>query len=1247
MGVLAVSVLGPVAVRVNDVPLELGSRKQRALLALLALHPGRVLSVDRLVDDLWGEDPPATAHHALQVHVSNLRKALGPDLLATERPGYVLRTDNEVCDATRFEELVRRARGAPAEEAIPLLRTALGLWRGPALEDLSAEPFATREAARLDELRLRATEERLVAELSLGAHAELVGQLEQLTREHPLRERFWELRILATYRAGRQAEALQAYQQLRVRLRDELGLDPSPALRHLEAAVLRHDPSLTAPVAALPEATAVERPETRRVVTIVAAGVAGFDAVARGLDPEDVGALLDRCTQTMADVVTAHGGTLEHAMAGELLAVFGAPTAHEDDAERAVRAATALHNAVTEDPQLPQGLTVRAGVATGEVLLARGQVVGDVVREARSLQLRAAEGEAEVSAASRRRTRPAHDLASFIGRDADLQLLVAAWERTVVSRRPHLVTVLGEPGVGKSRLLAEVLPQLDAGLVLIGRCPPYGQTLTYAPLQEALRTAAGVGLDEPPAAARKQLARLTPDPELARQLALLTGLDDEHDRAAGLVDERTLHAAFIGWAGSLAQRSPLCLVLEDAHWADVALLDLVQAMARRVRDVPLLVVALARPELLERHPSWARGIAAHSSTSLAPLDPGSTSRLVEELGSAHGLGSGELSRIALRSGGNPLFAEELVATFAEGATGVPASLSSLLLARLDALPHEQQAVLRRASVLGPSFSGEGVEALGSPRDSLDEALADLEQRDLLRAEGVTVWAFKHALVRDAAYASLPRQERRDLHAMAADWLTSVAGDRLPELSEQLARHALAADQPRRALDLLLIAAERARHAASHRRECALLQDAIAIAEQLADLTLAAEVRARRGVALCRLALWSEARDELRAALTELPSTEVRRRAEVCCDLSTASFWMLDTAAISTYALQALELATAIGARDIELAARAQLTNAHSATGDVDRVLVEGRELVNDATSWGVTPPYSRLGAYSLQLYLTGDWSRAVTLSRSAVAHGRSSGDTQGVLWNLPHIGMAAASAGRFDEALAVFAEARRFGEEHELHAGLPRAVAMSAGFHLDLFDYAGAQAIQEEARERGREHFPPSAVSAGIDLLFNFVRRGDVGSAEPMVDLLGDEVASGGGWHGWLWHLRFTQLRAELALARGELQEAVDLARESLRLSRAKSRTKYEVHALLTMARALQEQGRTGAALQQAGKARVRATALASPALQVVAAATSMTIEPDEAAAADGAAAVRTVLDGLSDPLLRDRFLAAEPVRLM
>jgi DNA-binding SARP family transcriptional activator len=1247
MGVLAVSVLGPVTVRVDDVPLELGSRKQRALLALLALHPGRVLSVDRLVDDLWGEDPPATAHHALQVHVSNLRKALGPDLLATERPGYVLRTDNEVCDATHFEDLVRRARGAPAEEALALLRTALGLWRGPALEDLSAEPFAAREAARLDELRLRATEEALVAELSLGAHAELVGQLEQLTREHPLRERFWELRILATYRAGRQAEALQAYQQLRVRLRDELGLDASPTLQQLEAAVLRHDPSLTAPAAALPETAAVDRPETRRVVTVVAAGVAGLDAVARGLDPEDVGALLDRCTQTMADVVTVHGGTLEHAMAGELLAVFGAPTAHEDDAERAVRAATALHNAVTEDPQLPPGLTVRAGVATGEVLLARGQVVGDVVREARSLQLRAAEGEAEISAASRRRTRPGHDLASFIGRAADLQMLLAAWERTVRSRRPHLVTVLGEPGVGKSRLLAELLPQLDDGQVLIGRCPPYGQTLTYAPLQEVLRTAAGVGLDEPPATARQQLGRLTGDPDLARHLALLTGLDDEHDRAAGLVDERTLHAAFIRWAGSLALRSPLCLVLEDAHWADIALLDLVQAMARRVRDVPLLVVVLARAELLERHPSWARGIAAHSSTNLAPLDPGSTSRLVAELGSAHGLASDELSRIAQRSGGNPLFAEELVATFAEGATGVPASLSSLLLARLDALPHEQQAALRRASVLGPSFSAEGVEALGSSRDSLDEALADLEQRDLLRAEAVTAWAFKHALVRDAAYASLPRQERRDLHAMAADWLTSVAGDRLPELSEQLARHALAADQPRRALELLLIAAERARHAASHRRESALLEDAIAIAEQLADRPLAGDVRARRGVALSRLALWSEARDELRAALTELPGTEVRRRAEVCCDLSTASFWMLDTAAISEYAQQALELATAIGARDIELAARAQLTNAHSATGDVERVLVEGRELVSDATSWGLTPPYSRLGAYSLQLYLTGDWNRAVTLSRSAVSHGRSSGDTQGVLWNLPHIGMAAASAGRFDEALAVFAEARRFGEEHELHAGLPRAIAMSAGFHLDLFDYAGAQAIQEEARERGREHFPPSAVSAGIDLLFNFVRRGDVGSAEPMVDLLGQEVASGGGWHGWLWHLRFTQLRAELAFARGELQEAVDLARESLHLSRTKSRTKYEVHALLTAGRALHAQGRTADALAQARKAQVRATALASPALQVVVAAASMSIEPDAAAAADGAAAVRAVLDGLSEPLLRNRFLAADDVMLM
>ena len=731
----------------------------------------------------------------------------------------------------------------------------------------------------------------------------------------------------------------------------------------------------------------------------------------------------------------------------------------------------------------------------------------------------------------------------------------------------------------------------------------------------------------------------------------------------GLVDERTLHSSARRFLEALARQRPLCILLEDVHWADDALLDLVQAVARRARGVPLVIITLARPELVERRRDWGGGLAGFTSISLAPLDESSTKALVAELGQAHGLPEAVLADIAAKSGGNPLFAEELVATVAEGdnSTGVPASLTSLLLARLDALPAEQQVALRRASVIGMTFWADAVEALDAamakhpdPGSSLVDTMADLEHRDLLRSEpgsalpGQSAYSFKHALIRDAAYGSLPRQHRKQLHRAAAEWLSQEAGDRLGEFADQLAHHAVASDQPELALEYLSAAADRSRRAAAHRREVTLLQEALALARPLGRPDLVAELHARTGKAQSRLACWAEARFELEEALKALPADtaeQVQRRAEVHCDLSTACFWLLDTAAIRDHARAALELGQEIGARDVQLAARAQITSADSATGDVERVLSDGAALIADGAAWGVEPPYERLGAYSLQLYLTGDWSSAVEVSRQAVRTGREAGDTQGVLWNMPHIGMAAAASGHYDEALAVFRDARRFGEEYELLAGLPRCIAMSAGFHLDLFDFEGAEAIQEEARDLGRAHFNPSAVSAGIDLLFNFTRRGELGRVEHLVDEVAEEVMKGGGWHGWLWQLRFSELQAEVAAARGHHGPAMDLARQAVELSRSKRRGKYEACARITLGRAMEATGRKKEALNELNRAKAIAVRLGNPALEVVAAAALLAVEPDEAVAGWGRNAVSRILNTLSDPDMRERFLSAQPVR--
>jgi DNA-binding SARP family transcriptional activator len=248
-------ILGPTEADDDGRPLPLGGGKQRALLAILLLHANEVVSADRLVDDLWGGEAPGSGVAALQVRISQLRKALGAvgERLRTQPPGYLLRVEPGELDLDRFERLLSRAEGAEPAEAAAALREALGLWRGAPLSDFAYEPFAQAAIGRLEDLRLLALEKRVDADLALGRHGEIVGELETLVREQPLRERPRGQLILALYRSGRQADALEAYQQARRTLVDELGIDPSPALQELERAILRQDPSLDLAQAVVPE----------------------------------------------------------------------------------------------------------------------------------------------------------------------------------------------------------------------------------------------------------------------------------------------------------------------------------------------------------------------------------------------------------------------------------------------------------------------------------------------------------------------------------------------------------------------------------------------------------------------------------------------------------------------------------------------------------------------------------------------------------------------------------------------------------------------------------------------------------------------------------------------------------------------------------------------------------------------------------------------------------------------------------
>jgi DNA-binding SARP family transcriptional activator/tetratricopeptide (TPR) repeat protein len=719
--------LGPLEVRDGERVVALSRKKQRAVLALLLLRAGEVVSADVLVEELWGSRPPKTAREALHNYVSQLRKELGAELIETREPGYVLHVGPDQLDLGRFERLVGEARAADsAERRAAKLRAAVELWRGPALADLAYEPFAAAESQRLDELRLVAREDLVDVELELGRAATLVPELESLVDEHPFRERLRGQLMLALYRAGRQGDALDAYRAARRALVDELGIEPGAQLRELERAILAQDPGLDVAVA-LPS---VE--ERRKTVTVLFCELSPTDA----LDPERQRRQTVRALAEARAAIELHGGSVETRAGDELLGVFGIPAAHEDDALRAVRAAGEMRDSAA-------GL--RVGTDTGEVLAGYGFVSGDVVTRAKRLQRGASSGEALIGEATFVLCRDAIEVeaaeggfrlvgveggARPVARDLDAPLVgrkreLAALRRAYTEAREgscRVVAIVGEPGIGKTRLARELVADLgNEATVLVGRCVSYGSGATWLPLAEMLQQAG---------------ERL--EPILAR-----AGSPGEVFLETRRVFER------------LAAERPLVLVFDDVHWAEPTLLDFVEYLGERAEG-RILCACLARPELGEARPALVE-----EAIRLGPL----AGRQAEAL--AAGVEPELRARVVEAAGGNPLFLEQLVAFASEGGAVdvVPPSVEALLAARLDLLEREERALLQRAAVVGRLFRHDVVQELGGEV----ARLPGLEEKGFVRRRR-TGFRFHHVLVRDVAYASLPKAERAELHEQLADWL---------------------------------------------------------------------------------------------------------------------------------------------------------------------------------------------------------------------------------------------------------------------------------------------------------------------------------------------------------------------------------------------------------------------------------------------------------------------------------------------
>ena len=611
--------------------------------------------------------------------------------------------------------------------------------------------------------------------------------------------------------------------------------------------------------------------EERKVITVLFADLVGFTSRAEKLDPEDVRAMLSPYYSRLRHELERHGGTVEKFIGDAVVALFGAPVAHEDDPERAVRAAIAIREAIVElnevDPTLE--LEVRIAVNTGEALVAlgarpdlgEGMASGDVVNTAARLQTAAPVGGILVGEATHRATShsieyrdappveakgkanpvPAWEAVAararfgfdveqrprteLVGRERELDVLTGALERVRKDLSPQLVTLVGVPGIGKSRLIAELFQVGDRDPELIlwrqGRSLPYGEGLSYWAVAEIVKSQLGIletdSTETAEAKLRASVIEAIDDPQEAgwieRHLRPLVGLDvavaEGGDRRA---------EAFAAWRRFLegvAEGSPIVLVFEDLHWADDGLLDFVDYLADWASGVALLIVATARPELLARRPGWGGGKRNASTVTVSALASDQTATLLAALLDQVLLPAEIQTAVLKRTEGNPLFAEEYVRMLQDRGflvqTGggwqleereqlpLPETVQGMIAARLDSLDPADKELVQNAAVLGKVFWTGALAALtGRERFLVEEQLHGLERKEFVRRErrsavaGETQYAFLHLLLRDVAYSQIPRSERADKHSNAAAWIESLSADRSEDRAEMLAHHYLEA-----------------------------------------------------------------------------------------------------------------------------------------------------------------------------------------------------------------------------------------------------------------------------------------------------------------------------------------------------------------------------------------------------------------------------------------------------------------------
>jgi class 3 adenylate cyclase/tetratricopeptide (TPR) repeat protein len=983
----------------------------------------------------------------------------------------------------------------------------------------------------------------------------------------------------------------------------------------------------------------------RKTVTIVFVDVVESARLGASLDPEDLRHLMLRYFETVAEVLRCHGATVEKFIGDAVMAVFGVPVVHEDDALRAVRAAVGIGRAVDElNAALVQeggfGIEIRTGVNTGEVFAGGGSeeytfVSGDAVNAAARLQQAAGPGEILIGEATRGLVRDAvvvervesvtlrgaKDIGAvwrledvldtavglsrrldspLVGRGRELVHLRVAFDRAVEDKSNYLFTILGPAGIGKSRLAAELSSMLaGSARIVAGRCLPYGEGITFWPLREIVQDLAA---DDP-----------------ALPLVSLLGDDSDAEAIAARIDAAIGRTAAAGtpqeafWAvrklfEALARERPLVVVLEDLHWAEPTFLDLVDHVADWSRDAPILLLCLARPELLEMRPDWGGGKLNSASLTLEPLTQPEADALIDNLLGENELAPNVRTQIANTAEGNPLFVEQMLALVEEaggdGELEVPPTIQSLLAARLDHLGDAERLAIERASVVGTRcWAGAVAELMPAElRDLVPNLLSLLVRKGLLRPDRPVVpgeegYRLQHGLIRDAAYAAIPKQLRADLHERFATFIEVVASDRLTEVEEIVGYHLEQAFQ--------------------YRSE---------FGDQPPDL--AARAAGRLGAA-GRRAL---GRGDISAGANLLSRTvallppDAPERLQLLPALGGALTLAGELAQAEGVLSEAIDAAAALGDRRIELRARLEHAFLQSLTNpaaSVERLLDVAEHAIPELESLGDDAGLAQAWRRVADVYwLTNRWEEQERALERALPYAERAGDAReagsilmrlamALYWGpvpapeaieraeqtlervdgngavestfLVSLGGLSAMSGRFDEARSRLARGRRIAGELGFTLWFAGFSLISGDVELLAGDPAAGERelregyeVLERMGERGILSTVATRLARTIYAQGRYDEAGEFASIGEQLAGTGD-VASQIEWRA---------VRAKVLARRGELEGAESLGREALRLAEQTDDINGQATVLMDLAEVLDLAGERDAALSLVRRAR-------------------------------------------------------------